>query len=499
MNKPYAWLQAPAYGRLPERFGQHQAPAPVSAPTLLFWNAGLAAELGLPAGSESGAAELIGGGRGPQPLQSLATAYAGHQFGQFVPQLGDGRALLLGDIESGSGARFELQLKGSGRTAFSRGGDGRAALGPVLREVIVSEAMHALGIPSTRSLGAVASGEQVQRERPLPGGVLARLAASHVRVGSFQYFACRGDRPALVALSDWCIARHYPHCADQARPALALLQCVIESQAKLIAQWMAVGFVHGVMNTDNMTISGETIDYGPCAFLDEYQANKVFSSIDRQGRYAYRNQPAIAQWNLARLAECLLPLIDDDENKAIELATEALQGFVAGYEAAWLQQMAGKLGLLDPSPDDVALMQEFLEALQAVEADYTQSFRALILLLAKSDGELAAESENDSSESDDLPNTPAMAAWRQAWLARLDSAGRSRQDSIAQMRRSNPAVIPRNHQVEAAIAAAYADDFAPFRALLRACCRPFEASRVQQPYMQAPAPEQRVQQTFCGT
>ncbi|MBD8527644.1 protein adenylyltransferase SelO [Pseudomarimonas arenosa] len=489
MSSPFAWLRPPEYRQLPAGFSHPQRPAPVAAPQLLHWNAGLAERLGMPAVEPAQIARLLAGLDGPSPPSGLATAYAGHQFGHFVPQLGDGRALLLGDIVSPDGARFELQLKGSGRTPFSRGGDGRAALGPVLREVLVSEAMHALGVPTTRSLAAIASGELVQRERPLPGGVLARLASSHVRVGSFEYFACRRDIASLQALSDWVICRHYPHCQEAERPALALLQAVIERQAELIAHWMSVGFIHGVMNTDNMALSGETIDYGPCAFLDEYNPNKVFSSIDQQGRYAYSNQPGIAQWNLARLAECLLPLIDADEAAGIELASTAVQAFVPAFEAAWLARMRPKFGLDTAQPGDSELIEHFLAALHEIEADYTRSFSALADRCGSEQAGVMAT----------LPRTPAMDRWCPAWQARL-SAEQCDVDAIrTRLRRANPAVIPRNHQIERVIAAAYADDMQPFDELLAALCRPFDDGPAQQRFMQPPEVEQRVEKTFCGT
>ena len=336
-----------SYARLPDRFFAPQAPAPVTGPRLIAFNGALADELGLDveAIEALGSAEVFAGNLVPPGAEPIAMAYAGHQFGQFVPQLGDGRAILMGDVVDRTGARRDLQWKGSGRTAFSRGGDGRAALGPVLREYLVSEAMHALGIPTTRALAAVTTGEIVYRDAPLPGAVLTRVAASHVRVGTFQYFAARRDAEALRQLGDYVIDRHYPAARQAERPYLALLEAVVERQASLIARWMGVGFIHGVMNTDNTSISGETIDFGPCAFMDVYDPATVFSSIDHMGRYAYAHQPRIVQWNLARLAETLLGLIDADTDRAVELATLSINGFAAHYERRWLEVMRAKLGL----------------------------------------------------------------------------------------------------------------------------------------------------------
>ncbi|MBW8310898.1 MAG: YdiU family protein [Rhizobium sp.] len=474
------------YAALPAGFHAAVAPTPVKAPRLLAWNAALAAELGLDAALASRAAEIFSGNVLPDDAQPIALAYAGHQFGHFVPQLGDGRAILLGEVLDTQGRRFDLQLKGAGPTPFSRRGDGRAAIGPVLREYLVSEAMYALGIPTTRSLAAVATGEVVVRDEILPGAVLTRVAASHVRVGTFQYFAAKGDDASVARLADYVIARHYPELRDAPNRPLALLNAVAERQARLVAAWMHVGFIHGVMNTDNAAVSGETIDYGPCAFLDEYHPGKAFSAIDRQGRYAFGNQPPIAQWNLARLAECLLPLFPGDPDVALADARAAIEGFADRYRRHWLDGMRRKLGLVTAEDGDEVLAQAFLEALQAVEADFTLSFRALIA---------AAESEAPAS----LPKSPAMDAWLARWRDRLAREALPVAERIALMRVANPAVIPRNHLVEAALAAAAEGDLAPFEALLAAVRRPFDDGPAQAPFMAPPDPAERVRNTFCGT
>jgi uncharacterized protein YdiU (UPF0061 family) len=483
------WLRPADYAGLGDRFGCIQGGAGAAQPRLLFWNVQLAADSGWPAQQQPDP-QLLCGARPPAHGQGFASAYAGHQFGHFVARLGDGRALLLGDLLIG-GQPHELQLKGSGRTSFSRGGDGRAALGPVLREVIVAEAMHALGIPSTRSLAAVATGEQVWRDTgPQPGAVLARVAASHVRVGSFEFFAARRDHASLRALLDWVIRRHYPECAEAERPALAVLQQVCARQAALVAQWLSVGFVHGVMNTDNMTLSGETIDYGPCALLDEYKSNKVFSSIDRSGRYAYGQQPAIAQWNLARLAECLLPLVDADERRAIDLVLPCIEGFPEQFAAPWLACFSAKLGIADTQPSDVALVQDFLALLEQGQHDFTLAFRSLADRLDGADWPAGLL---------DPTAHPSFAGWLERWRARLATATSPHPRTAAALRTVNPAVVPRNHQIEAAISAATEGDFQPFERMLDACTHPFAQTPAQLAFMQPPKPAERVLQTFCGT
>ena len=476
-----------SYRRLPERFYAQLAPARVAAPRLIAFNRALATELGLDADAIAPrAAELFSGNGVAEGAEPIALAYAGHQFGNFVPQLGDGRAVLLGEVLDVHGARRDIQLKGSGPTPFSRNGDGRAALGPVLREYVVSEAMHALGIPTTRALAAVTTGETVRRETALPGAIVTRVAASHIRVGTFQYFAARQDAEALRLLADHVIARHYPGAASAERPYLALLAAVAERQATLVARWMMIGFVHGVMNTDNTAVSGETIDYGPCAFLDAYDPATVFSSIDRGGRYAFRNQPAIAQWNLARFAETLLFLIDPDIDTAIAMATEVLEGVTAQFGRAWLSGMRAKLGLASEEAEDGTLIGDLLGVMQASAADFTLTFRTL------ADGPGAARSLFGAPEAFDV--------WAERWRARASREGVTEATIAERMRAANPAIIPRNHRVEEAIVAAVErQDFAPFEALLQAVQRPYEDLPEFARFTEPPQADERVLQTFCGT
>jgi uncharacterized protein YdiU (UPF0061 family) len=413
-------------------------------------------------------------------------AYAGHQFGQFVPQLGDGRAILLGEVIDKDGVRRDIQLKGSGPTPFSRRGDGRAALGPVLREYIVSEAMFALGIPTTRSLAAVTSGERVQRETMLPGAVLTRVAASHIRVGTFQFFAARGETDGVRALADHVIARHYPDRGLAERPYHALLERVVARQAELVARWLLVGFIHGVMNTDNCSISGETIDYGPCAFMDEYNPAQVFSSIDEMGRYAYANQPRIALWNLTRLAECLLPLFSDDNDKAIEQAQFILGDFAEKFTTAYQAGLRKKIGLFTARDGDEALVQDLLDTMTKNQADFTLTFRRL------SDGD-------DDGVRAQFTDPTAFDEWAKRWRQRLADEPQSSAERQAAMRAVNPAFIPRNHRVEAVIAAAVNNDYAPFEELLAVLSKPFEDQPDFAAYAEPPLPDQRVLKTFCGT
>ena len=489
-----------SFARLPDGFFVRQDPAPAPRPGLIQLNRDLAAELGIDpeALSESAWADIFAGSSVPRGAEPLAMAYAGHQFGNFVPQLGDGRALLLGEVVDRQGRRRDIQLKGSGRTPFSRAGDGRAALGPVLREYLVSEAMHALGVPTTRALAAVTTGERVYRDTILPGGVLTRVASSLVRVGSLEYFAARGDGDAVRRLADYVIDRHYPDLRRADEPYLALLEAVAGRQADLIAAWMSVGFIHGVMNTDNMALSGETIDYGPCAFMDSYHPETVFSSIDHAGRYAYTNQPRIAVWNLSRLAECLLPLIAGTEERgaametAVERATEVLRAVTPRYEQAWLQRMRPKIGLTSAEDDDRALIDTLLEAMAEAGADFTLSFR-----------HLAAMAQNPA---DDTAMTPVFGdggpfrPWAERWRARLARDPQEPGARAAAMQRINPAVIPRNHRVERAIEAAVQnDDFGPFEDLLAVVTQPFAERPKNDPDTQPPAPAERVYQTFCGT
>ncbi|MEM9270185.1 MAG: YdiU family protein, partial [Pseudomonadota bacterium] len=417
-----------SYARLPDRFYVRQNPVPVRAPKLIAFNERLAAEMGLGEvlGEGTDLAQLFSGSLVPDGAEPLAMAYAGHQFGGWVPQLGDGRAILLGEILGPDQTRWDIQLKGAGRTPFSRGGDGRAWLGPVLREYLVSEAMAALGVPTTRALAAVTTGEPVARETLLPGAVLTRVARSHIRVGTFQYFAARKDHDALATLTDHVLARHYPDLDAQDTPALTLIAAVVEAQANLVAEWMGLGFIHGVMNTDNCHVGGDTIDYGPCAFMDAYHPETVFSSIDSYGRYAYQNQPQIAHWNLAQLASSLLPLIDEDEDRAIAKATEVIGQYPALYAAAWGRVFGAKLGLGDVSGERIALVSDLLEGMAHAGADFTQTFRHL-------------------AEHWALPDTLAQDSKLSAWLPRW----RAEMDPEADLTRTNPAIIPRNHQVEA--------------------------------------------------
>jgi uncharacterized protein YdiU (UPF0061 family) len=483
-----------AYARLPDRFFARVAPTPVAAPRLIRVNAPLAAELGIDAdwlASAEGVA-VLAGNRIPDSATPIATAYAGHQFGGFVPQLGDGRAILLGEVVDRGGTRRDVQLKGAGRTPFSRGGDGRAALGPVLREYLVSEAMQALGIPTTRALAAVTTGERVIRETMLPGAVLARVASSHIRVGTFQFFASRGDVEGVRTLADHVIARHYPDAAEAERPYRALLDAVIRAQAELIARWLLVGFIHGVMNTDNTSVAGETIDYGPCAFLDEYDPQAVFSAIDHGGRYAYANQPAIAQWNLTRLAECLLPLLGDDTDAAAADAVEALEGFAPAFERAYHGGLRRKLGLSTEREGDAALAEDLLLAMAANGADFTLTFRGL--------SEAAAGEEGDAAVRSLFANPGAYDAWVPRWRQRLRDEPGDAAACRAAMLAVNPAFIPRNHRVEAVIRAAVdRDDFAPFEELLTVLAKPYDDQPAFARYMEPPAAQERVLQTFCGT
>ena len=431
-------------------------------------------------------AEILAGKRIPDGADPIAMAYAGHQFGHFVPQLGDGRAILLGEVIDADGVRRDIQLKGSGPTPFSRRGDGRAALGPVLREYIVSEAMFALGIPTTRSLAAVTSGERVQRETMLPGAVLTRVASSHIRVGTFQFFAARGETDGVRKLADHVIARHYPDIGMAERPYHALLERVVARQADLVARWLLVGFIHGVMNTDNTSVSGETIDYGPCAFMDEYNPAQVFSSIDEMGRYAYANQPQIALWNLTRLAECLLPLFADDKDQAIEQAQFILGEFAEKFTTAYQAGLRGKIGLFTARDGDEALVQDLLDAMAKNQADFTLTFRGL------------ADADDDSVRAQ-FTDPVAFDEWAVRWRQRLADEPQSAAERQAAMRAVNPAFIPRNHRVEAVIQAAVNNDYAPFEELLTVLSKPYEDQPEFAAYAEPPLPEQRVTQTFCGT
>jgi serine/tyrosine/threonine adenylyltransferase len=480
------------YAALPDNFFARVAPTPVSAPRLIKLNRPLAVQLGLdPDVLETAeGAEILAGKTVPAGADPIAMAYAGHQFGNFVPQLGDGRAILLGEVIDRDGIRRDIQLKGSGPTPFSRRGDGRAALGPVLREYIVSEAMFALHIPTTRSLAAVITGEHVLRETALPGAVLTRVASSHIRVGTFQYFAARRDTEALRRLADHVIARHYPELSGTERPYHALLAGVVARQANLVARWLLVGFIHGVMNTDNSSVSGETIDYGPCAFMDAYNPSQVFSSIDEMGRYAYANQPRIAQWNATRLAECLLPLFGDDKDKAVAEAQEILGAFPEIFSTAYQAGLRRKVGLFTARDGDEALIQDLLDAMARNQADFTLTFRKL--------GEAAGGDASDARAQ--FIDPAAFDEWAGRWRERTALEPQSASERQAAIHAVNPLFIPRNHRVEAVIQAAVNnDDYAPFEELVKVLAKPFDDQAGYAAYAEPPLPDQRVLQTFCGT
>jgi len=481
-----------SYMRELAELGVEWKAAPAPSPAGLVFNDALATQLGVDPAvlrSESGVAVLVGNVE-PAGSDPIAMAYAGHQFGGYSPRLGDGRALLLGEVVDQGGIRRDLHLKGSGRTPFARGGDGKAAVGPMLREYLFAEAMHALGVPTTRALAVVATGEQVFRDGPLPGAVLTRVAASHLRVGTFEY-AARLDDPTLVRrLADYSIARHYPQVADAADPSLAFFEAVLDAQAALVARWMLIGFVHGVMNTDNTTISGETIDYGPCAFMDRFDPATVFSSIDHGGRYAYGNQPVIVQWNLARLAETLLPLMVGDQEAATEAAMEVLLAFPDRYRRHWADGMAAKLGLDGAAPGDDELFDEFLGLLQVHQVDHTNSFRALAGVV-RGDEQRWRSLFDDRHEADE---------WLSRWRDRRSGSGRDPHAIAAAMDQVNPRYIPRNHLVERALDAATAGDLVPFEDLLERVTHPFtEHSGAETFAAPAPASFNETFQTFCGT
>lgn len=486
------------YVRLPERFYARQSPTPAAQPGLIKINRALAVHLGLDPdylASPKGI-EILAGNRIPEGSEPIAMAYAGHQFGGWVPQLGDGRAILLGEVIDAEGVRRDIQLKGAGRTPFSRLGDGRAWVGPVLREYIVSEAMAALGIPTTRALSAVTTGEMIMREAELPGAVLTRVAKSHIRVGTFQFFAARQDIPALKLLADHVIDRHYTEAREAENPYLALLEGVIARQAALIARWMGVGFIHGVMNTDNMSISGETIDYGPCAFMDSYHPQTVFSSIDHMGRYAFYNQPQIAQWNLACLASTLLPLIDTVETTAVEAAQEVLNEFQDRFNAAWSSELKAKIGLEKEEHSDFELAQDLLHCMAANKADFTLTFRRLSHL----DRDLGHESAQADNAVRELFEDPsAFDHWAENWRARLARETRGDEERQAAMRAVNPAYIPRNHRIEQLIDAAVGSDYRLFNMLNKVLSHPYDEQPEYEDYQTPPRPEEVVQQTFCGT
>ena len=480
------WNLDNSYARLPKTFFSIQNPTPVVLPKLIILNHSLATSLGLDVQalqSNDGAA-VLAGNRIPDGAIPLAQAYAGHQFGHFT-MLGDGRALLIGEQITPSGERFDIQLKGSGRTPYSRGGDGRAALGPMLREYIISEAMHRFGIPTTRSLAVVTTGEAVYRETEQSGAILTRVAASHLRVGTFEYASRWGSIEDLKALADYTLQRHYPEVDTNEDRYLSLLQEVIKRQAALIAKWQLVGFVHGVMNTDNMTISGETIDYGPCAFMDTYDPATVFSSIDTRGRYAYGNQPNIGAWNLARLAETLLPLLHVDQEQAVKLAQDEVTNFSELYHCNWLAGMRAKLGIFNEEPEDETLVEDLLSIMHKYRADYTNTFRALTL---------------DKPEDTGLFDTTEFKQWHEQWQARLGRQEESKVSSQQLMRKFNPAVIPRNHRVEAALEAAVKHgDYGVMERLLNVLSNPYAYAKEQDEYTTLPEESSRPYRTFCGT
>ena len=479
------WRFDNTYARLPEMMLSRLNPIPVKAPKLIIVNNVLAKELGLDFSiiADEHIASVFGGNSLPQGSESIAQAYAGHQFGHFT-MLGDGRAIIIGEHITQNNKRVDIQFKGSGRTPYSREADGRAALGPMLREYIISEAMHALGISTTRSLAVVTTGENVIRETSLPGAILTRVAASHIRVGTFQYIAMRGDVKTLKALVHYAIDRHYPNLKGKSNLALELLKVVIEKQTELVTDWMRVGFIHGVMNTDNMTISGETIDYGPCAFMDAYDPETVFSSIDQHGRYAYFNQPGITKWNLARFAETLIPLINDNKDKAIEIATETINSFAEIYKKKWLQMMHNKLGLLGKDSKDENLIIDLLTWMHQNKADYTNTFCFLM---------------NEKVQEDKIYKEESFLGWKQQWKERLKLNNNSPEKSLKLMRSANPLVIPRNHKVEEALEAANNDDLNPMKNLLKVLERPYENQKGISEYQSPAPPSDKKYQTFCGT
>ncbi|MGQ4668672.1 protein adenylyltransferase SelO [Metabacillus halosaccharovorans] len=480
------WNLDNSYARLPKKLFSHQHPTPVKSPTLIKLNEALAETLGFNVQELKNEESLavFAGNRIPEGATPLAQAYAGHQFGHFN-MLGDGRAVLLGEQKGPNHERFDIQLKGSGRTPYSRGGDGRAALGPMLREYIISEAMHGLGIPTTRSLAVVTTGESILRETELPGAILTRVAASHIRVGTFQYVAQWGKEEDLKELADYTIARHYSELMSDESRYLSFLKAVVRRQAELISKWQLVGFIHGVMNTDNMTISGETIDYGPCAFMDTYNPATVFSSIDVQGRYAYSNQPNLAGWNLARFAETLLPLLHEDIEEAVKIAQDVISEFPVLFDSYWLNGMRAKLGILNEEAEDHALVENLLNIMQKYNADYTNTFRALTLGI---------------TEETDLADKGDFKQWYAQWKERLGRQKESDKEALELMKRSNPSVIPRNHLVEEALdAAVEKGDYHVMEQLLEALSNPYAHTSHQAKYCTVPPDLDGTYRTYCGT
>jgi uncharacterized protein YdiU (UPF0061 family) len=484
------WNFDNSYTRLAKTFFIKQKPTAVKAPHIMLFNQSLARMLGLNTDAllEDEASSTFSGNTIPVGAEPIAQAYAGHQFGH-LNMLGDGRAILLGEHITPEGNRYDIQLKGAGATAYSRRGDGRAALGPMLREYIISEAMHALRIATTRSLAVVTTGELVYRDSALPGAILTRVAASHIRVGTFQFAASHNNSELVKSLADYTLSRHFPTLVSTENKYLSLLNAVINSQAKLIAQWMQVGFIHGVMNTDNMSICGESIDFGPCAFMNSYDPATVFSSIDQQGRYAFGNQPTIAQWNLTRFAETLLPLLHQNLEESIRIAENALSAFAVKYQQYWLAGMRAKLGLFSEESDDLALIEELLSCMKKYRMDYTNTFRDLSLGL-QMNSIIPAEENSDR---------PDFITWRNHWLKRLSNQTESIDDAIALMLKTNPAVIPRNHQVEAALSAAELGDFTVLEKLLEVLSKPFNDDASHMSYRMPPLPTAIPYKTFCGT
>ena len=479
---------------LPERFYSYTQPIAVAHATPIIDNPTLAKELGIDPQwlASDEALQVLAGNQTAMGSAPMAQAYAGHQFGSFNPQLGDGRAHLLGEIVAPNGERFDLQLKGSGPTPYSRRGDGRSPLGPVIREYLISEAMASLGVPTTRSLAAIATGESVMRQGPAPGAVLTRIAPSHIRVGTFEYFAMQGDEEAVKTLADYCLKRHFSHLIKHQQPYLALLNAVIERQAKLIAQWQGFGFIHGVMNTDNMLICGATVDYGPCAFMDQFDPEKVFSSIDRQGRYRYNQQPGIGQWNLARLAQALLPLLHKDDEQALADAQQSLDNYVKHYGAAYQLVMSNKLGISKPQGGDQALTEQLLAIMAEHQLDFTLCFRYLLDQVA------TGAKHQPLGDAFIAPNE--LVVWQQQWQQRLATDPQGQTQRYQQMKRANPAFIARNHQVELAIRAAEdKGDYQPFYALLKVVQSPSDYQKTLRNFALAPMPQEVVQHTFCGT
>ena len=479
------WRFDNTYSKLPDPFISNTSPIPVKSPELIILNDNLAKQLGLNFSliSKKELSNLFSGNSLPEGSKSIAQAYAGHQFGHFT-MLGDGRAVLIGEHISKNDERFDIQFKGSGQTPFSRNGDGRAALGPMLREYIISEAMHSLNIPTTRSMAVVKTGEDVVRENILQGAILTRVASSHLRVGTFQYVAMRNNESELRTLVDYTINRHYPNIKKSKNKALDLLKVLIELQIDLVVNWMRVGFIHGVMNTDNMSISGETIDYGPCAFMDTYDPQTVFSSIDELGRYAYFNQPSITKWNLARFAECLIPLIDPKKDKAIEIATETINSFDKSYETKWINMMRDKLGLFGQDQKDQVLIIDLLTWMHKNKADYTNTFCFLM---------------DENFQHNKIYNDENFLTWKERWKERLKLNNNTPEKYLSLMKSVNPLVIPRNHKVEEVLEAANNNDLSPLKKLINVLEKPYEKTKENIDY-QSPAPvSDKKYKTFCGT